>query len=93
VGPCEPNEVQQGQVQGVALGPGHSWVCVQIVRKTPREQPCGEGHRNPGGQKAGHEPAVYAWSQEGQQCPGLHQETWNQMIFEVPSNPRHYMTV
>ena len=29
VGPCEPNEVQQGQVKGVALGLGQSQVFIQ----------------------------------------------------------------
>ena len=28
VGPCEPNEIKQGQVQGVALGPGQSQVFI-----------------------------------------------------------------
>ena len=39
---AEHNEVQQGQVQGVALGPGQSQVFIQ-TGKSPWEQPCGEG--------------------------------------------------
>ena len=30
MGPCEPNEVQQGQMQGVALGPGQSQVLYRL---------------------------------------------------------------
>jgi len=43
VGPHEPTEVQQGQVQGVALGSGQSQTQLQTRRGTPWKQPCGEG--------------------------------------------------
>ena len=49
VGPQEPNEVQQGQVQGVALEPGQSQVFIQTGGRTPLEQPCEEGLGGPGG--------------------------------------------
>jgi len=35
-------------------------------------EPCREGRRGPGGQEAGHEPAVCSCSQGGQLCSGLH---------------------
>ena len=35
VGPCEPNEFQQGQVQGAALGKGQSQVFILTGRRTP----------------------------------------------------------
>lgn len=41
VGPCEPDEVQQSQVWGAAVGPGPSQVCIQAGR-TPGVQPCRE---------------------------------------------------
>ena len=38
----EPNEVQQCQVQGIAVGLGQSQIFVQ-AGKTPSEQACQEG--------------------------------------------------
>ena len=55
------------------LGLGQSQVFIQTEERSPSEQPCGEGPGGPGGQEAGHEPAVCACSPEGQLCAGLHQ--------------------
>ena len=66
MGPWKPNEVQQGQVQGAALGLGQSQVFIQTGERSPWEQPCREGLGGRGGREAGHEPAVCACSPEGQ---------------------------
>ena len=42
MGPHEPHEVQQGQVQGTAPGLGQSQIWAKTGRRTPTEQPCGE---------------------------------------------------
>jgi len=39
MGPCKPNEVQHGQVQGTVLESGQSEMCLQ---RTPWEQLCRE---------------------------------------------------
>jgi len=49
VDPCEPNQFQQGQVQGVALVSEQSQVFIQTGGRTPLEQPCEEGLGGPGG--------------------------------------------
>lgn len=43
------NLIQQGQVQGIALGLGQSQACGQTGIRTHREQPCGGGLGVPGG--------------------------------------------
>jgi len=72
VGPWKPNKVQQGQVQGVALGLGKSQVFIQTGQRISWERPCGEGLGCPGRREAGHKPAVCACSPEDQLCSRLH---------------------
>ena len=76
VGPWKPNEVQEGQVQGVAPGSGQSQITVQTGKNAPWEQPYRKGLGGPDGQKARHEPTAHACNLKGQLCPGLHQEVW-----------------
>ena len=71
------NEVQQGQVQGVALGSGQSQICVQTVKIT-REQPCWKGLGDSGEWKTWYKPTVYTCNSKGQQYPGLHQKRGGQ---------------
>jgi len=58
VGPYEPREVQQGQLQGAAVVPGHSQMFIQTGWRNPWQQPCGEGLGGPFGGEAGQEPSV-----------------------------------
>lgn len=71
MGPPESNEVQQGQVQGVALGLGQSQICIQAGRRTPWELSY-RGLEDASGQIAGHEPAVCSYSLGGQLYTGLY---------------------
>ena len=58
VRPHEPDDVQQGQVQGDALGLGQSQIRVQIGRRTHWEQFHGERLQGPGGWQGEREPEV-----------------------------------
>jgi len=78
VGPREPDEVQQGQVQGAALGSGQCQVLTQTGGRSPWEQACGEGLGGPGGRGAGHEPAVCARSPEANCVLGCIKKGWQQ---------------
>jgi len=61
LGAEEPDEVQQGQMQGPAPGEEQPHVSVQARGGPAGEQLCGEGPGCPGGRQVNHEPAV---------CPG-----------------------
>lgn len=37
--PCELNEVEQGQVQGAALGLGQSWICIDWEKNSIESSP------------------------------------------------------
>jgi len=74
VGPCEPNKVQQGQIQGFALEWSKCLISVETGWRTRWDQYCREWLGGADGQKAGHEPAVCCCSPEGQQYYGLHQQ-------------------
>ena len=68
----EPDEVQQGQVQGPAPGEEQPHASVQDQGRPSGEQLCGEGPRCPGGWQVDHEPAACPGCQEGQWDPGMH---------------------
>ena len=70
--PCEPTEIQQGQVQGAAPESEKSWV--QTGRKITWERSFERGPGDSVGRKAGHEPAECPCSLEDQLYPGLHQK-------------------
>ena len=67
----DPDEVQQGQVQGPLPGEEQSLPPVQAWGGPAGEQLCGEGPGCPGGQ-VDHEPAVCPFCQEGQWYSGMH---------------------
>jgi len=69
---CEPEEVQQGQVQGPAPGEEQPHASVHAQGSPAGEQLCGEGPGCPGGRQVDHEPAVCPGCQEGQWDPGMH---------------------
>ena len=60
VGPCEPHEVQQGQVQGPALGSGQSQAQIRAGQIMNWERSQGEGLGGAGWQEAQHNPAITA---------------------------------
>ena len=68
----EPDEIQQGQVQGPAPGKEHSHAPVQAWGGPAGEQLCGEIPGCPGGRQVNHEPAVSPGCQEGQWDHGVH---------------------
>ena len=68
----EPDEVQQGQMQGPAPGEEQPHASVQAWGGPAWEQLCGEGPGCPGGRQVNHEPAVCPGCQEGQWDPGVH---------------------
>ena len=59
MGPGEPHEVQQTQVQGLAPGSWQPSLAVQAGGCKDRAQPCQKGLGGTGGWEAGHEPAVF----------------------------------
>lgn len=65
VGTWESNEVQQGQVLGVAAGSRQFQMWVETGRRTPSEQSRGERPGDPGGQRTGQEQAMCTYSPEG----------------------------
>jgi len=68
----EPDEVQQGKMQGPAPGEQQHNAPVQAQGGPAGEQLCGEGPGCPGGRQVNHEPAVCPGCQEGQWAPGVH---------------------
>ena len=68
----EPDEVQQGQVQGPAPGQEQPHAPVQAWGGPAGEQLCGEGPGSVGGRQVDHEPAVCSGCQESQWDPGVH---------------------
>jgi len=72
LGTEEPDEVQQGQVQGPAPGEEQPQAPVEARGGPPGEQLCGKGPGCPGGRQVNHEPAVCPGCQEGQWHPGVH---------------------
>ena len=67
----EPDEVQQGQMQGPAPREEQPHAPVQAWGRPAAEQLCGEGPGCPSGQQVNHEPAVCPGCQEGQCDPGV----------------------
>jgi len=70
LGTEEPDEVQQGQVQGPAPGDEQPHAPVEAWGGPAGEQLCGEGPGSAGGRQIDHEPAVCPGCQEGQWDPG-----------------------
>ena len=64
-GLCNPQEVQQGQVQGPAPGSRESQTRVQAGQRMDWEQPWGEGLGGAGWWEAQHDSAMCAHSPEG----------------------------
>ena len=75
---CDPNKVQQFQVQSAAFELRQSQIFIQIGRITPWVQPCRDGFRGPGWWKTLYESAACACSPESQWYPGLHQKKGGQ---------------
>jgi len=78
LGKEEPDEVQQGQMQGPAPGEEQPHAAVQAWGGPAGMQLCGEGPGSAGGRQVDHEPAVCPGCQEGQWDPGVHQEECGQ---------------
>ena len=78
--PCEPHEVQQGQVQGPVPGSGQSQAQVQVWQRIAWEQPQGEGSRSVYWWKIQCKLEMCACSSACQLYPGLHQEKHDQQI-------------
>ena len=76
----EPDEVQQGQVQGRAPGEEQPHAPVQAWGRPAGEQLCREGLGCAGGRQVNQEPAVCPGCQEGQWDPGVHQEESGQQV-------------
>ena len=90
VGPCEPCEVEQGQVQGLAHGWGQSQAQIQAGKRMDWEQPWGEGLGGAGWWETHHDLATCIHNPESQLCPGLHQKQRGQQIkggYSAPSIP------
>jgi len=68
----EPDEVQQGQMQGPAPGEEQPHASVQAWGIPVGEQLCGEGPECPGGRQVDKKPAVSPGCQESQCDPGMH---------------------
>ena len=68
----EPDEVQQGQVQGPAPGEEQPDAPVEAWCGPAGEQLCGEGPGCPGERQVDHEPAVCPGCQKGQWHSGMH---------------------
>ena len=85
----EPDEVQQGQVQGPAPGQEQSHASVQAWGGPAGEQLCAEGPGCPGGRQVNHEPAVCPGCQESQWDPGLHSEECGQQDEGGSPSPLH----
>jgi len=83
VGPCEPHEVQQGQVQSPARGSGQPPLGDEGLEGSPEEEDLGVLVDD----RLGHEPPMWARSPEGQLYPGLHQENCGQQIEGGDSAP------
>ena len=71
-GDKEPDEIQQGKVQGPAPGEEQPHVQAQAWGRPAVEQLCGEGPGCPGGWQGDREPTVCPGYQEGQWDPGVH---------------------
>ena len=80
VGPCEPHEVQQGQVQSPAPGLGQPLVSVWAGGWRDWEQLCRKGLGGTGGWKAGCETTLCTHNPEGQLYPRLHQKKHGQQV-------------
>ena len=86
IGPCEPPEVQQGQVQCPASTLGQPPLSVEAGGWRAWEQPWQVGLGGTGIWKAGHEPAMRVRRQESQSYPGLHhkqrgqQDKWRDSV-------------
>jgi len=72
LGHDEPDEVQQGQMQGPAPGEEQPHAPVQAWAGRAGEQLCGEGPGSAGGRQVNHELAVCPGCQEGQWHSGVH---------------------
>jgi len=68
----EPDEVQQGQVQGPAPGEEQPHAPLEAWRGPAGVQLCREGPGCLGGRQVHHEPAVCPGCQEGQWHSGMH---------------------
>ena len=89
--PWEPNEIQQSQVQGVALGSGQSQVCIETGRTTHWEQLCREGLGGPGGWKLDTIQKCTLEAQKGNSTLGASKEGWpagGERITSPPALPR-----
>jgi len=76
----EPDEVQQGQVQGPAPGEEQPHAPLQARDGPAGEQHCGEGPGCPGERQVDHEPALCPGCQESQWDPGVRQEECGQQV-------------
>ena len=72
MGRQEPDEIQQGQVQGPAPGEEQPHAPVQAWGGPAGEQLCREGPGRPGRRQVNHEPVVCPGCQESQWDPGMH---------------------
>ena len=81
----EPDEVQQGQMQGPAPGEEQPQAPVQARGRPAGEQLCGEGPGCPSGWQVDHESAVCPGYQEAQWDPGVHEECGQQVKGGSPS--------
>jgi len=82
----EPDEVQEGQVQGPGPGEEQPHAPVQAWGGPAEEQLCGERPECPGEQQFNHEPAVCPCCQEVHLDRGVHQEVCGQQV-KVGSPP------
>jgi len=87
VGPCEPQEVQQGQVQDSAHASRQLPVSIQAGEWRDWEQSCQEGLGDVDQPEAQHDPAMCARSPESQPHPGLHQKQHGQQVEGGDSAP------
>ena len=80
MGPGTLHEVQQSQLQDLALESWQPLLLRQAGGCKDREQSFQKGFEGTGGWQAGHEPAMCSLIPESQPCPGLHQKKRDQQV-------------
>ena len=90
LGPSQPHEVQQMQVQGLALGSQQPPLSVQAEGRKHRLQPRWKELGSTGGWQSGHESAMCPHSPESQLYSELHQKKHDQQGRGGDPAPLHW---
>lgn len=87
MGPCEPHDIQQDQVQGLAPRSQQSLTLVQAWGRTDWEQPYTRGVGDIYRWEIGYEQTMCTCSRESQLYPGLHKDKYSQQVKGADSPP------